>query len=78
MCPCGKQYQWHPRLHQSIVNMWREVFFSLYLALLRHMWVLQTVLGSPAKERHGHAGVSSVKAIKMMKGLKHLSYEERL
>ncbi|KAF4803046.1 hypothetical protein TURU_020133 [Turdus rufiventris] len=36
------------------------------------------VLGSSGQERHGAAGVGSTEATEMMRGLEHLSYEERL
>ncbi|KAK4815826.1 hypothetical protein QYF61_007435 [Mycteria americana] len=44
--------------------MWSEVLFPLSSALLRYMWVLHAVLGSPVKETHGHTGVSAVNATK--------------
>jgi len=78
MRPCDKECQWHLGLHESFANMWTEVLCPLWLAMLRHMWVLHAVLGSPVKERHGRTEVSAVKVTKMLKGLKHLSYEERL
>ncbi|GAB0198867.1 hypothetical protein GRJ2_002352100 [Grus japonensis] len=40
--------------------------------------VLHPTLGSPVKEGHGAVGVSSEEAIKMIKGLEHLSFEDRL
>ncbi|GAB0188107.1 hypothetical protein GRJ2_001276000 [Grus japonensis] len=35
-------------------------------------------LGSPVQERHGAVGVSPEEATKMIRGLEHLSYEDRL
>ena len=40
--------------------------------------VLSPVLGSPVQKRDGHAGASWLRAIKTIKGLKDLLYEERL
>ena len=36
------------------------------------------VLGSPAQERHGPVRAGPEEATKMIRGMEHLSYEERL
>lgn len=52
----------------------REVMLPLYSTMLRY-----AVMGSPVQERHGHTVMSLAKKnSKMIKGLEHLLYEERL
>jgi len=60
-------------IRQSSSNRFREVILLIYSALVEpHLEPhLGPVLGSPVQGRHGHS------AIMMMKGLEHLSYEER-
>ncbi|KAJ7418799.1 hypothetical protein BTVI_27410 [Pitangus sulphuratus] len=69
VCSCGQEGQWYP-------GCIREVILPLYSALVRHIW--RAVLDSLEQERHGAPGGGQWRTTKMIRGLKHLSYEERL
>jgi len=57
----------------------REVILSLCSALLRLLTeTLSSGLGSPAQERLGAVGAGPEEATKIIRGMEHLSYKERL
>ena len=67
-------------LHQSgMVSRMREGIVPHYSALLSTASrVLRTGLGPPAQERCKAFGKGLKKAMEMIRGLEHLSYEDRL
>ncbi|GAB0202202.1 hypothetical protein GRJ2_002685800 [Grus japonensis] len=66
-------------IKSSMASRSREVILPLYSALVRpHLEYCIQLWGPPAQERHGAVGASPEEATKLIRGLEHLSYEDRL
>ncbi|GAB0205895.1 hypothetical protein GRJ2_003055100 [Grus japonensis] len=63
-------------IKRGVTSRSREVILPLYSALVRPH--LGPGLGPPVQERRGAVGVSPEEAMKLIRGLEHLSYEDRL
>jgi len=80
MCACSPEGQPYPQLHQKERGQQVEGGDS---APLLHpgetpSGVLHPALEPSAQERHGPVGGGPEKARKIIRGMEHLSYEERL
>lgn len=51
---------------------------SLFSALMRHVWVLCSSLGSPIEERHKHMGEIQQRDTKMIERLENSTYKEKV
>ena len=80
MCACSPESQPCPGLHQKRRD--QQVEGGDPAPLLRSCEtppaVLHPALGAPVQERHGAVGASPEEATKLIRGLEHLSYEDRL
>ena len=65
-------------VRQSIASRSREVILPHYSALVRHSWSTVSGSGLPSTRGKKLLGRVQQRTMKMMKGLEHLSYEERL
>ncbi|GAB0191053.1 hypothetical protein GRJ2_001570600 [Grus japonensis] len=68
------------RIKRSVTSRSREVILPLYSALVRpHLHYCIQLWGPQYMgQRHGAVGVSPEEAMKVIRGLEHLSYEDRL
>ncbi|GAB0188021.1 UV-stimulated scaffold protein A [Grus japonensis] len=66
-------------IKRSVTSRSRRGILPLYSAVVRlHLEYCVQLWGPQYKERHGAVGASPEEAMKMMRGLEHLSYEDRL
>ncbi|KAK4808069.1 hypothetical protein QYF61_025066 [Mycteria americana] len=66
-------------IKSSVASRSREVILPLYSTLVRlHLGVLRPAPEPSAQERHGAVGEGPQEATKMIRGMEHLSYEDRL
>jgi len=66
-------------IKRSMASRLREGILPLCSPLVRtHLEVLRPALESSAQERHRAVGAGPEEATKMIRGLKHVSYEEKL
>ncbi|PKU45060.1 hypothetical protein llap_4627 [Limosa lapponica baueri] len=66
-------------IKRSVASRLSEVILPFYSTLVRPSpGVLHPTLGTPTQEGHRPVGESPEEATKMIRGLEHLSYEDRL
>jgi len=63
---------------RSVASRLREVILSLYFALIRPHWSIVSSSGVPSTRKTWTCWSASRGGHKMIRGLEHLSYEERL
>ncbi|GAB0185391.1 hypothetical protein GRJ2_001004400 [Grus japonensis] len=62
----------------SVASRSRDVILPLYSTLVRPPCSTASSSGGPSTDRHGAVGASPEEAMKLIRGLEHPSYEDRL